>query len=326
MLIHCMDQIQAAQERIPSHLGSAQNVAPTIDFSLAETKELLQATLVIPPDPAMNWGEQTIELCNRCRLMHHGPPARTATTMQGFLCKCDLDHTLDASSGEYANVRVAPANTSKHLLIAEVMVVAIGAALLACAFAADQQWFDKHFLPAFFVSRSKYILVYQRARFAIAAAGAITLLLRRPIEGVIARNRSRVLHVTISIVLAFCAAELVLRRTQLRAAEEVPAAMEPRRRLDPRLGWVFVPSRVGYQTRNGQIVDYAFDRNGYRVRRVDDVVDHECPTIVFTGESIMVGERLHWEETMPAQTGKILGMQSANLAVSGFASDQAYMR
>ena len=102
MLIHCMDQIQAAQERIPSHLGSAQNVAPTIDFSLAETKELLQATLVIPPDPAMNWGEQTIELCNRCRLMHHGPPARTATTMQGFLCKCDLDHTLDASSGEYA--------------------------------------------------------------------------------------------------------------------------------------------------------------------------------------------------------------------------------
>jgi len=55
-------------------------------------------------------------------------------------------------------------------------------------------------------------------------------------------------------------------------------------------------------------------------------VDLERPSIVFTSESMMVGEKLLWEETIPAQNEKILRIQSANLAVSGFASDQAYLR
>ena len=38
---------------------------------------------------------------------------------------------------------------------------------------------------------------------------------------------------------------------------------------------------------------------------------------------MMVGEGLTWDEIVPAQVCAILGIQSANLAVSGFASDQA---
>jgi len=68
------------------------------------------------------------------------------------------------------------------------------------------------------------------------------------------------------------------------------------------------------------------DSAGYRVRRVDEPVDPDLPTIVFTGESTMFGEEMTWQESIPAQTGAIMGMQSANLAVSGFASDQAYLR
>ncbi len=41
---------------------------------------------------------------------------------------------------------------------------------------------------------------------------------------------------------------------------------------------------------------------------------------------MMFGEGLTWEESIPVQTGAIMGMQSANLAVSGYASDQAYLR
>ena len=41
---------------------------------------------------------------------------------------------------------------------------------------------------------------------------------------------------------------------------------------------------------------------------------------------MMFGEGLTWDETIPARTGAIMGIQSANLAVSGFASDQAYLR
>ena len=48
--------------------------------------------------------------------------------------------------------------------------------------------------------------------------------------------------------------------------------------------------------------------------------------MIFTGESMMVGERLAWRDTIPAQTEQITGIQSANIAVSGYASDQVYLR
>ncbi|HEY3051953.1 MAG TPA: hypothetical protein VGK04_01040 [Thermoanaerobaculia bacterium] len=219
-----------------------------------------------------------------------------------------------------------PDRTFRKLLVAEIAVACIGCALLAGALAANQEWFDRHFLPAFFVSRAKYVRVELYARVATAVLGAVALVARRPIASAVAQNPARTLRVALAIVLAFGASELMLRQTYLRAAEEVPARKEPRRHLDSRLGWLFVPSRRGYQGNNGRLVEYAFDGRGYRVRRVDEPVDLERPSIVFTGESIMVGEKLHWEETIPAQTEKILGIQSANLAVSGFASDQAYLR
>src|SRR5207245_6542094 len=65
---------------------------------------------------------------------------------------------------------------------------------------------------------------------------------------------------------------------------------------------------------------------GYRVSRVDEPVDLERPTILFTGESVMFGEGLTWEETIPAQVGTMMGMQTANLAVHGYGNDQAYLR
>jgi hypothetical protein len=211
--------------------------------------------------------------------------------------------------------------------LAELAVACVGSGILACVIAADQQWFDRHFLPGFFVSRAKYVQMESYARVAAAALGvALMLIGRRPIARFVVHRPARALHAVLAIVLAFGASELALRQRHLRAAEEVPAQSEPRRRLDARLGWVFVPSRAGYQIKDGRVVEYAFDRNGYRVRRFDEPVDPDRPTILFTGESIMVGERLMWQETIPAQTGEIMKIQTANLAVSGFASDQAYLR
>jgi hypothetical protein len=101
---------------------------------------------------------------------------------------------------------------------------------------------------------------------------------------------------------------------------------EPLRQPDPRLGWTLVPARTGQSTSNGRVVDYALDAAGYRVRRSDHPVDTERPTVIFVGESVMFGEGLTWEETVPAQVESMLGVQSANLAVHGFASDQVYLR
>ena len=131
---------------------------------------------------------------------------------------------------------------------------------------------------------------------------------------------------TIAAVLALGASELVLRRVHLRAAEWLRPEEEPRRRRDPRLGWTFVPGHTGHDTIGGRTVDYAFDPAGYRVRRVDEPVDPERPTILFVGESVMFGEGLTWDESVPAQVGAMMGIQSANLAVHGFGSDQAYLR
>ena len=41
---------------------------------------------------------------------------------------------------------------------------------------------------------------------------------------------------------------------------------------------------------------------------------------------MIVGEGLTWDESVPAQTGAMLGIQSANLAVSAYANDQSYLR
>src|SRR5713226_3173582 len=136
----------------------------------------------------------------------------------------------------------------------------MGCALVAVAIAADQHWFDQHFLPTFFVSRARYVAVYRFVRAGTAALGLlIAFFLRRPIARSVVQTPARALLVALAIVMAFGAAELVLRHRPLRAAEEVPAKVEPRRRLDARLGWVFVPSRAADQTREGRLVEYAFD-------------------------------------------------------------------
>ena len=210
---------------------------------------------------------------------------------------------------------------------AEVVIAAAGGVLLAWALAADQQWFDRHFLPAFFVSHDAYQLVQWSARAAAAAIGlTLALVVRKRIGRFVAHTPARAVHAAMAVVLAVGASELILQQLHLHAAQEEPAGQEPRRRLHPRLGWIFVPARAALHGEGGRVVEYAFDAAGYRVRRADEPVDPDRPTILFTGESMMVGEGLTWEESVPAQTAAILGVQSANMAVSAYASDQAYLR
>ena len=209
----------------------------------------------------------------------------------------------------------------------ELTLALLGSALIAWAVVANQQWFDRHFLPAFFVSREAYIWWESLGRIGAAVAGAsVALVLRPRIGRFVARKAALTLNATLAALMAIAVSEFALGYVHRHAAEEEPVGREPRRRLDPQLGWTFVPSRVARQMEGGRIIEYAFDPSGYRVRRLDEPVDPERPTIVFTGESMVVGEGLAWEESVPAQTGASLGIQTANLAVSAYASDQAFMR
>ena len=216
--------------------------------------------------------------------------------------------------------------------IAELAAAVTGVALLAGAVLADQQWLDRHFLPGFFLSRRVFVAMESAARIAIAALGVVLALWARPRIGrFAARVPGRMLlagaaRITLAVALALGASEFALRVTFRRSSEEQSASQVPFRRRDPRLGWVFVPARTGQAPAGGRMIEYAFDAAGYRVRRAQEQVDPKRPAIVFTGESIMVGQGLNWEETVPAQVEMLTGIQSANVAVHGFATDQAYLR
>lgn len=219
---------------------------------------------------------------------------------------------------------------SGHLaarVIAETVVASIGAALLICALVANRQFLDRHFVPSFFLSRHVYVVLQTCGRFFIGALGILLAFIVRPRLGrFVARTPTRALQVVIAVVVALGVSDLALRQVHLRPAEWLSPADEPRRQPDPRLGWTWVPARTGHKTIAGRVVDYAIDASGYRVRRIDEPVDAERPTILFTGESVMFGEGLTWEETIPAQVGTMMGMQTANLAVHGYGNDQAYLR
>jgi hypothetical protein len=211
-------------------------------------------------------------------------------------------------------------------LIAESVMALTGVALLACAVVANQHWLDRHFLPSFFLPRLWYVRLETSVRVLLAALGATFVLVLRPRAGRFAERSAGLLRVSIAALLAFAASELALRYVHLPAAEWLVANEEPLRRSDPLLGWTFEPARTGHSTVGGRAVDYAIDAAGYRVRRVDEPVDFDRPTILFTGESVMFGEGLTWDETVSAQVGAMTGVQSANLAVHGFGTDQAYLR
>ena len=212
-------------------------------------------------------------------------------------------------------------------LLAEILVASIGVALLACALGANQRWLDRHFVPSFFLPRHWYVVMETLVRLAMGIVGAWLALIARPRAGrFAARTPARAFQVVIALVLALGASELLLRYVHLRPAEWLSPADEPHRQVDPRLGWTWVPARTGHKDIGGRVIDYAIDPAGYRVERVEEPVDPARPTILFTGESVMFGEGLTWEESIPAQVGAMIGMQTANLAVHGYGNDQAYMK
>ncbi len=216
--------------------------------------------------------------------------------------------------------------------VAETALAVAGLALILGALGLPQPWLDRHFLPILFVSHKSYFLGESLARLAVAALGAWLALGARPRLGrLIAGVPPRTLaldaaRIAFAVLLALATSELILRATHPRAKEEPPAAEEPRRLPDERLGWIFAPVRTARATVGGRDIDYAIDAAGYRVRRADMAVNPDLPTVVFAGESIMAGYGLRWEETIPTQVEALLGVQSANLAVFGYASDQAYLR
>lgn len=213
----------------------------------------------------------------------------------------------------------------------QTIVMGTGGVLVAAALAANQSWLDRHFLPLFFYAREKILFQESLIRLFIGLAGLGIIFLGGPAAGRLARRMPArgIVAVSVRIILAMglalAAAEFFLAHKFVYAAAEA-VNEEPHRRPDPLLGWTFVAGRKGQATVGGRNIVYTLDALGYRVGEADAAVNTDIPTILFTGESIMAGYGLNWDESIPAQVGTQLNMQSANMAVFGYATDQSYLR
>ncbi|HXB51418.1 MAG TPA: hypothetical protein VNU69_01570 [Rhizomicrobium sp.] len=214
----------------------------------------------------------------------------------------------------------------------EALAGIAGALLLAGAIWTQQSWWDRHFLPVFFFSHDKYVLGERLTRLVCGITGIALILFVRPMLGRLARRMTApelaaaTARIALAIGLALVASEVLLDRHFTFAAAEKQDREEPLRQPNPKLGWIFSPARAERTIVGGRTIAYAIDPLGYRVRDNKSAVNTSLPTILFTGESIIAGYGLNWNETIPTQVGAALGMQSANMAVFGYANDQAYLR
>jgi lysophospholipase L1-like esterase len=204
--------------------------------------------------------------------------------------------------------------------------------LLIGALSANQNWWDRHFMPLFFFLPERYVLVERLARLGLGLIGIALILFVRPLIGRMAQGMPpreiafASLRMGLAVALALVVSELMLDQAYTFAAAETQPGEEPARQPDRKLGWVFTPAHEGHAVVGGRKISYAIDALGYRVRSRDTPVNVALPSILFAGESIIAGYGLNWDETIPAQVGDSLGLQSATTAVFGYANDQAYLR
>src|SRR3954468_365935 len=62
----------------------------------------------------------------------------------------------------------------------EFNLTVLGVLLLIAALLVDQNWWDRHFLPLFFLAHEKYLLGERLARLAIGVLGLVILFVVRP--------------------------------------------------------------------------------------------------------------------------------------------------
>ena len=214
----------------------------------------------------------------------------------------------------------------------QAAVVLAAAGLVGLAAGLDDAWLQRHILPEFFQPRDEQRAVLTGVRVTLVVAGLLVLWQLRPWLVHWASRRTPgqaaadVLPTLVAVVLAFGAAEALLRVLPWYSIHQLPAQREPQRRRDPVLGWTYLPDREARDVMGGRSIAYAFDPAGHRVARRGEAVDYAEPSVLFLGESIVAGHGVAYDETIPARVGARLGLQPASLAVGGYATDQMYLR
>jgi hypothetical protein len=215
----------------------------------------------------------------------------------------------------------------------ESLTALAGVAVLAWAWRADLRWCERHLLLWYWAYDPSQVVIARRWRIAALVVGLTILLVMRPLVGRWALRRSipdclgGILRIGVSLLLSLVAGEVALRVLKLPRSETSPNLVQVRiGEENPRVGWLYRPSRSTTIESGGRSIEYAINSDRNRAAATDAAPDRDRPTLLFVGESVTVGHGLKWEETYPALVGKALDLQVVNLAVHGYGADQAFLR
>ena len=213
-----------------------------------------------------------------------------------------------------------------------VMLALGGVLLVALGLRVDRRWTDIHMTPNYCAE-----LPHQLVRGSILRwTGVLLGLLLVGLSPLAARWASRrtprqiagtALPVVLAAVLAVFASDAVLRARGYKDPVKPPVLhYEPDSEGDSLLVYRPIPSHVTECDAGARHLRFVIDRNDWRVRSTEDVVDFSRPTVIFTGESTAAGFGLNYDETFPSEVGEALGLQPVNVAVQGYGNDGAYVR
>lgn len=217
-------------------------------------------------------------------------------------------------------------------MLGEALVILAALILLTGAWLLNDDWIARHFPPD---NSPPYRSIEQAAwtvRILMAAVGlALIFPLRRLAGTMVIRalkpaQAANIALIILALLLALGAAEVILRSSGWNAILPPHMESEPLRQHDPILSWTLTPSHSGYRVTGGRRIGYATDAWGYRQPGSRHAPDFSRPAIIFAGESIMGGLGLPWEESIPAQVGALMKMQTIDMSVRGYATDQSYLR
>jgi len=126
---------------------------------------------------------------------------------------------------------------------------------------------------------------------------------------------------------AFLAIEVAFRRSGIPFRAEWTPSETAIARFDSVLGWSYVPDRSVTQAIGDTTWDIHFDANGIRVPCQGCVLSDTTPSVLFIGDSFVMGHGLPYEQTF---VGRIAGtsgfpFQAVNLGVQAYGTDQSYL-
>jgi len=324
-LVEGVAKVESSEQSVAGELGRARQVSPSVVFGFGETQKLVAAPVRVAKYEPMQRIEDALDTRRvdqrRACVALGYPHAPSSATIRPTFPRLTFH-------GQRVSV-LRDRGAARFFLHA--LAAAPGAALLAWAFRSSALWFDRHVLPNYCPCAGSTLALESLARWGATFAGiAWILFFRAWIVSWLARRpggdaRRLAARITAAVVVALVVCDVSLRIKEGRHRLEDEPGLPPMR-LDETGNYVPIPSRSKESNVEGRYIRYEIDADGNRSASLRDSVDHVAPTILFTGESIALGWGVDYEESYAPRVGRALGVQAVNLAVTGFANDQAYLR